>query len=124
MRTRYDTAVARKSTLHVRHLMNASNTLTSWIPCFALVLCCGIAKGQGPPPTHIGIFPDGQASTLMSLGDAQRDGSQPTTKPGNVLGTVLDPSGSPTSNVLVRLTKEDKAFSQQVATGDNGQFSF
>jgi hypothetical protein len=60
----------------------------------------------------------------MSPGEAQHDGSQVAPKPGSVIGTVLDPNGAPTPNVVVRLTNEDKTLSQQVSTGDKGQFSF
>jgi len=51
-------------------------------------------------------------------------GNQIATKPGSIVGTILDESGSVAVGAVVRLTAEDKSFSQEVASGDNGQFSF
>jgi hypothetical protein len=53
----------------------------------------------------------------------QSAAAQPV-KPGSIVGTILDQSGSVTPGATVRLTSEDKSYSQQVVSGDNGQFSF
>jgi hypothetical protein len=45
-------------------------------------------------------------------------------KPGNIVGTILDQTGSVAVGALVHLTIEDKSISREVASGDNGQFSF
>ena len=50
--------------------------------------------------------------------------SQVEDKPGNIIGTILDQSGSVTAGAVVHLTSEDKSFSKEVVSGDNGQFSF
>jgi hypothetical protein len=49
--------------------------------------------------------------------------SQPTAN-GNIVGTVLDQSGSVAPGAVVRLTSEDKSFSREVVSGENGQYSF
>src|SRR5262249_52687823 len=45
-------------------------------------------------------------------------------KPGSILGTTLDQSGSVAVGAVVRLTSEDSSFAQEVVSGDNGEFSF
>ena len=50
--------------------------------------------------------------------------SLPAAKPGNIVGTILDQSGSVATGAIVQLTTEDKSFSQQAVSGNNGQFSF
>jgi hypothetical protein len=57
-------------------------------------------------------------------GSAQTDGSPVVRDPGSIVGTVLDQTGSVAVGAIVRLTTEDESFSREVASGDNGQFSF
>ena len=57
--------------------------------------------------------------------DAQdRNASAPAAKLGSVVGTVLDQGGNVAVGAVVHLTTEDKSFSREVASGDNGQFTF
>jgi hypothetical protein len=49
--------------------------------------------------------------------------SQPA-RPSNILGTILDQSGSVAAGAAVRLTSENQSFSKEVVSGDNGQFTF
>jgi hypothetical protein len=44
--------------------------------------------------------------------------------PGNISGTVVDPSGAAVSGAHVVLTRDDKSPKQEVLSGDDGQFSF
>jgi Carboxypeptidase regulatory-like domain len=44
--------------------------------------------------------------------------------PGNISGTVVDPSGGAVSGAHVVLTRDDKTPKQEVLSGDDGQFSF
>jgi hypothetical protein len=44
--------------------------------------------------------------------------------PGNINGTVVDPSGAAVSGAHVVLTRNDKSPKQEVLSGDDGQFSF
>ena len=43
---------------------------------------------------------------------------------GNISGTVLDQTGAVTVGANVRLSRKDQSLSQEVVSGDNGQFSF
>jgi len=109
--------------------MGFSETYTRRLSHFVLVLLsCGIANAQGPVPAESGGVPDGiwmvGSSTPSSPQEIQQNPSQAAAKPGSVIGTVLDQAGSPASGAVVRLTSADKSFSQEVLSGDNGQFSF
>jgi hypothetical protein len=44
--------------------------------------------------------------------------------PGNISGTVVDRTGAVVAGARVRLARQDKSASQEVLSGDNGQFSF
>jgi hypothetical protein len=54
---------------------------------------------------------------------AVTDASQTADK-GSIVGTILDQTGSVAAGAVVRLTLEDKSFSREVVSGDNGQYSF
>lgn len=43
---------------------------------------------------------------------------------GSIVGTILDQSGSVAAGAVVRLVSEDKSFSREVVSGDNGEYSF
>jgi hypothetical protein len=49
---------------------------------------------------------------------------QPATQLGIIRGTVVDQSGAVIVGARVKLTGEDSSRSQEVSTGDDGQFSF
>jgi len=97
-----------------------------------LVVSCGVlANAQTPMPAG-----DGKPSDAISINDSsspiagsssrqeqESEAPQPG-KPGNIVGTILDQSGSVTPGATVRLTSEDKSYSREVVSGDNGQFSF
>jgi carboxypeptidase family protein len=110
-----------------------SMTYQHWllrVTCF-LILCGAMAKAQSPATPATGsasvgsIVEDPSSSdTPNSPGKSQAEASQPAVQPGNIVGTTLDQSGSVAAGAVVRLTSEDKAFSQEVVSGDNGQFSF
>jgi carboxypeptidase family protein len=65
----------------------------------------------------------GAMVNAQSATPAGTDTSQTAVK-GNIVGTILDQSGSVAAGAAVRLTSEDKSFSQEVVSGDNGQYSF
>lgn len=111
--------------------MGSSKTYARWLSRFVLVLLsCVITNAQSPVPVEIGRIPYG-ISTLASsalntntssLSEAQQE--QVEAKPGSVIGTVLNQTRSVAAGVVVRLTSGDRSFSQELVTGDNGQFLF
>jgi carboxypeptidase family protein len=72
----------------------------------------------------IGVKAPAQTPMAEPAGFAPTDGSPVVRDPGSIVGTVLDQTGSVAVGAIVRLTTEDKSFSREVASGDNGQFSF
>ena len=112
---------------------NFSMAYRSWVFCFAVVVgCCSAvvnAQNSGPADTE-GISNgttviDSSSGNLDSpIQNQLNDGAQSPAKPGNIVGTILDQSGSVEAGAVVRLTSEDKSFSREVVSGDNGQFSF
>jgi Carboxypeptidase regulatory-like domain len=65
----------------------------------------------------------GAIANAQSAAPAGTDASQTAAK-GNIVGTILDQSGSVAAGAVVRLTSADKSFSREVVSGDNGQYSF
>lgn len=55
---------------------------------------------------------------------AQQNSPPAAAKPGIVMGTITDNSGSVAEGAIVTLTSLDKSFSKQLASGANGEFSF
>jgi Carboxypeptidase regulatory-like domain len=45
-------------------------------------------------------------------------------RPGTIIGTILDQTGAVSVGARVRLTREGQSLSQEVVSGNNGQFSF
>jgi len=92
------------------------------------VFSCGIVSAQSSGPAEISGLPNPQTIASSAVPDAPRqapqDGSQAEAKPGIVIGTVLDRNGSVSAGATVRLTSEDKSYSQEVTSGNNGEFSF
>jgi Carboxypeptidase regulatory-like domain len=109
----------------------SSKTYARWLSRFVLlVLSCAIANAQNPVSVEIGgvqyeiskVVSSGPNPNTSSPPEAQQE--QSAAKPGSVIGTVLDQTRSVAAGVAVHLTSEDKSFSQELETGDNGQFSF
>jgi Carboxypeptidase regulatory-like domain len=83
-----------------------SRACRSWLLCFGM------------------MFSLGAMVHAQSAAPAQTEASQSAAKPGNIIGTILDQSGTVAVGAVVHLTSEDKSFSREVVSGDNGQFSF
>ena len=64
------------------------------------------------------------ASNTNAASPPEGQQEQVAAKRGSIIGTVLDQTGSVAAGVVVHMTSEDKSFSQELTTGDNGQFSF
>jgi Carboxypeptidase regulatory-like domain len=104
-----------------------------WLLWLATVLIVGgvIANAQTAQPaeiTHLSLETSIEASpsanAQISAEQAQQPASQVNDKPGNIIGTILDQSGSVAAGANVRLTSENRSFSREVVSGGNGQFSF
>lgn len=99
--------------------------------CFVFALLyCRIANGQslmvaesGRVPDRISIV-DASAIHATSSAQAQQGAAPAAAKPGIVMGTVTDNNGFVAEGAIVTLTRLDKSFSKQVASGANGEFSF
>jgi Carboxypeptidase regulatory-like domain len=104
-----------------------------WLFRFTIVLlsCAAVASAQNSLPAEaIGVsdalsLPGSSSpNTKDSAQEKEEGASQAVAKPGNLVGTVLDQTGSVAPGAVVRLTSEDKSFSREIVSGDNGQFSF
>jgi hypothetical protein len=93
-------------------------------------------RARGVSTTKIGSFSKTYQRWLLrvtclvffcgAIANAQSaaPGRADSTRPGSIVGTTLDQSGSVAVGAVVRLTSEGKSFSQEVVSGNNGQFSF
>jgi hypothetical protein len=91
-----------------------------------LLLCSFPAAAQSPqtsPATAANSpLPDAPAAfTQLNQQPAPQSNQQ---VPGNISGTVVDPSGAAVAGAHVALTRDDKSPKQEVLSGDDGQFSF
>ena len=110
-----------------------SRVYRRWLSGVALVLlsCAAVTNAQSAMPAAIDSALDGISIVGSSASDtdtspqqAQQDASQAAAKPGSIIGTVLDQTETGAMGAVVRLTSEDKSYSQEVVSGDNGQYSF
>lgn len=107
-----------------------SKTYARWLSHLVpVLLSCAITNAQNPVSVKAVGVPYGSVvvssapnPNTSSPPEAQQE--QPAAKSGSVIGTVLDQTRSVATDVVVGVTSEDKSFSQELVTGDNGQFSF
>ena len=100
--------------------------VSRWL-CFAMLLLSLAATGPAQTSAHGDVEVVSRGISVvdtLSQQEMQTSAAQDSAKPGNIVGTILDQSGSVAVGALVRLTSEDKSFTQEVASGDNGQYSF
>ena len=128
----------QRSTLGARGIFiyridSCSKAYRGWLLGVAvLLLSCGeIANAQSSEPAQSGRVLDGifvqnpsSPDTNNSSQRVQEDASKAAEKPGSIIGTILDQSGSVAVGAVVRLASEDKLLSREVVSGDNGQFVF
>jgi len=95
-----------------------------WLLGLAAVafFCGAVANARSSVPAGTGGASVGSSLGTPYNGDEKT--REDAAKPGNLVGTILDQSGSVAVGAVVRLTTDDKSFSQEVVSGDNGQFSF
>ena len=108
-------------------ICNCSRIYRRWLvrSAIVLLLCGAVAEAQNSASVEIGGAPAGislEATTKDSAQKTEADVSQ--ARPGSIVGTVLDQSGTVSVGAVVRLTSKDKSFSREAVSGDNGQFSF
>jgi carboxypeptidase family protein len=60
----------------------------------------------------------------MSVAAGQDPQQAPPPSPGSIAGTVVDRSGAVVAGARVKLTREDSSSTQEVSSGNDGQFSF
>jgi Carboxypeptidase regulatory-like domain len=87
----------------------------------------GAPTGNISTEAPVGVPPfssDFSAQDVLSQRAKSESGIQNPQLPGNISGTVIDRSGKVSVGANVRLTYKGRAFGQQVASGNNGQFFF
>jgi hypothetical protein len=130
----------KASRAHLRTSLPASARLL-WL-ALSLLLCGVPALAQpqqGPAipfaPSGSGAAPEPARSSSEQLHEQSNQGAnqhgnqQPSQQPdpqspGNISGTVVDPSGAAVTGAHVVLTRDDKTPKQEVLSGEDGQFSF
>jgi hypothetical protein len=100
-----------------------------WLLRFGMVLlsCSAMVNAQSPASAESGSGTSGGGSSSLNTGGSaqpQEDSPQAAGKPGSIVGTILDQSGAISVGSVVRLTVEGKSYSQDVVSGNNGQFVF
>jgi len=78
------------------------------------LVCASVSMGQTPSP----VSPQHQDITHPAAEPSDRQSS------GTISGTVVDRTGAVATGALVTLTRDDQSPSQNVLSGDDGQFSF
>jgi hypothetical protein len=106
-----------------RNLWNSvlGPTMLAWLSLLALPGVPALAQSGQPPVVH-GAHGSSRdtAGTGASTGEQLPDHRMS----GNISGTVIDRTGAVVAGSRVRLTHKDQTPSQEVLSGDNGQFSF
>jgi hypothetical protein len=98
---------------------------TSWVAWLSLsVVTCGfavVARAQQPP-----IAPGMESGRPDTRGTGASTGEQQADQrlPGRISGTIVDQSGAFVAGASVKLTREDPSASQEVMSGDEGEFTF
>jgi len=109
-----------------------SKAYRGWLFRFAILLSLGTAAdAQSSVPAETVSVSDGvsleegaSANTKDSAQKTGEDAAQAAAKPGSIVGTILDQSGTVGVGAVVRLISEDKSLSREAVSGNNGQFYF
>lgn len=89
-----------------------------------LFSCLAVSGAQTSQVDVPGSVPAATSARDSSSPGTDESSQANSAKPGNLVGTILDQSGSVAVGAVIRVTSEDKSFSQEVVSGNNGQFSF
>ena len=109
-----------------------SKAYRGWLFRFAILLSLGTAAdAQSSVPAETASVSDGvsleegaSANTKDSAQKTGEDAAPAAAKPGSIVGTILDQSGTVGVGAVVRLISEDKSLSREAVSGNNGQFYF
>jgi Carboxypeptidase regulatory-like domain len=93
--------------------------LTLWVLLFGLPAWVS-AQEQSPVGHRAGNAASDAPGKGASAGEQQTDAKTS----GNISGTVVYQTGAPIAGARVKLTRDDQSPSQEVLTGDEGQFLF
>jgi hypothetical protein len=93
--------------------------------CLSLcvLLCAFPALAQSPQSPSVPGRESGLPDTPAPRVSAHENEPDPPS-PGAIGGTIVDGTGAPVPGALVKLAREDQSPSQEVLSGDDGQFSF
>ncbi len=80
-----------------------------------------LAQSQDPP---VSAGADTSLPGPLPIGSSARGRLPELKSPGSITGTVLDSTGAVVVGARVKLTREDPSLIQEVASDDDGQFSF
>lgn len=112
------------------HRTNAGSVRFSkasqWL-CFTMLMLtlAATAAAQTSAPGNVEVVSNGiSVVDTLSQQEMQTSAAQDSARPGNIMGTILDQSGSVAVGAVVRLASEGKSFTQEVPSGNNGQYSF
>ena len=116
-----------------RRKLSGTNARESRLRCRARLLCPGTKSsalrrsGHGRTPAN--SSPDSasvQGPAVFAGARPQPDhaATADPQSPGNINGTIVDPSGAAVAGARVALTRNDKSPKQEVLSGDDGQLSF
>ena len=100
--------------------------VSRWL-CFAMrmLTLTATAAAQTSAPGNVEVVSNGiSVVDTASQQEMQTSAARDSARPGNVVGTILDQSGSVAVGAIVRLASEGKSFTQEVPSGNNGQYSF
>ena len=96
-----------------------------WVFSLSLsLLFCGFpaaAQSQQPP-----IVAEAKSRPVETQGAGASAVQDPPDQrlPGNISGTIVDPTGGAVAGARVRLSRDDQSPGQEVLSGDDGQFAF
>ena len=100
--------------------------VSRWL-CFAMrmLTLTATAAAQTSAPGNVEVVSNGiSVVDTSSQPEMQTSAAEDSARPGNIVGTILDQSGSVAVGAVVRLVSEDKSFTQEAPSGNNGQYSF
>jgi hypothetical protein len=96
--------------------------MAAWVASLgSFLMCCAQGRAQGPvPPGQTQNLP-AKAATRAAANTAA---AVESAAPGNVKGTVVDPSGAVVAGARVKLSRDEQSPGSETVSGTDGQFVF